>query len=68
MDRGRGQVIELRLNRAEEMFAWPDRPVFLNTRNYRTGVEDGISLLRRSACGRRFSSSLPFAWSSTRPG
>ncbi|MBV9205397.1 MAG: hypothetical protein JO037_08315 [Actinobacteria bacterium] len=46
MDRGRGQVIELRLNRAEEMFALAQTDLFSEYRNFLTGVEYCISLLR----------------------
>jgi hypothetical protein len=46
VDRGRGQVIELRLNRAEEMFALAQTDLFSEYRNYLTGVEYCISLLR----------------------
>ena len=45
MGRGRGQVIELRLNHAEEMFALAQTDLFSEYRNYRTGVEYCISLL-----------------------
>jgi hypothetical protein len=46
MERGRGQVIELRLNRAEDMFALAQTDLFSEYRNYLTGVEYCISLLR----------------------
>lgn len=46
MGGGRGQVIELRLNSAEEMFALAQTDLFSEYRNYRTGVEYCISLLR----------------------
>jgi hypothetical protein len=46
MGRGRGQVIELRLNHAEEMFALAQTDLFSAYRNYRTGVEYCISVLR----------------------
>lgn len=46
MKRGRGQVIELRLNRAEDMFALAQTDLFSEYRNYLTGVEYCISLLR----------------------
>lgn len=46
MNRGRGQVIELRLNRAEDMFALTQTDLFSEYRNYLTGVEYCISLLR----------------------
>jgi hypothetical protein len=46
VDRRRGQVIELRLNRAEEMFALAQTDLFSEYRNFLTGVEYCISLLR----------------------
>ena len=46
VDRGRGQVIELRLNRAEEMFVLAQTDLFSEYRNFLTGVEYCISLLR----------------------
>jgi hypothetical protein len=46
MNRGRSQVIELRLNRAEEMFALAQTDLFSEYRNFLTGVEYCISLLR----------------------
>jgi hypothetical protein len=46
MRRGRGQVIELRLNAAEEMFALAQTDLFSEYRNYFTGVEYCISVLR----------------------
>jgi len=46
MTRGRGQAIELRLNRAEDMFALAQTDLFSEYRNYLTGVEYCISLLR----------------------
>ena len=46
MDRGKAQVIELRLNRAEEMFALAQTDLFSEYRNFLTGVEYCISLLR----------------------
>jgi hypothetical protein len=46
MNRGRGQVITLRLNRAEEMFALAQTDLFSEYRNFLTGVEYSISLLR----------------------
>ena len=46
MNRGTGQVIELRLNRAEDMFALAQSDLFSEYRNYLTGVEYCISLLR----------------------
>ena len=46
MNRGRSRVIELRLNRAEEMFALAQTDLFSEYRNYLTGVEHCLSLLR----------------------
>jgi hypothetical protein len=46
VDRGRGQTIELRLNRAEEMFALAQADLFSEYRNFLTGAEYCISLLR----------------------
>ncbi|MGD0698385.1 MAG: hypothetical protein ABSA02_00715 [Trebonia sp.] len=46
MNRGRSQVIELRLNRAEEMFVLAQTDLFSEYRNFLTGVEYCISLLR----------------------
>ncbi len=46
MNRGRTQVIELQLNRAEEMFALASTDLFSEYRNYLTGVEYCISVLR----------------------
>ena len=46
MNRGRSQVIELRLNRAEEMFVLAPTDLFSEYRNFLTGVEYCISLLR----------------------
>src|SRR6202034_3576234 len=46
MNRGRGQVIELRLNRAEELFVLAQTDLFSEYRNFLTGVEYCISLLR----------------------
>jgi hypothetical protein len=46
MNRGSGQVIELRLNRAEEMFVLAQTDLFSEYRNFLTGVEYCISLLR----------------------
>jgi hypothetical protein len=46
MNRGRGLTIELRLNRAEDMFALAQTDLFSEYRNYLTGVEYCISLLR----------------------
>jgi hypothetical protein len=61
MGRGRGQVIELRLNRAEEMFALAQTDLFSEYRNYLTGVEYCISLLRsqRTRAPVRLELSLP---------
>lgn len=46
MNRERSQVIELRLNRADDMFALAQTDLFSEYRNYLTGVEYCISLLR----------------------
>jgi hypothetical protein len=46
MIRGRGQVIELRLNHAEDMFSLAQTDLFSEYRNYLTGVEYCVSLLR----------------------
>ena len=46
MNTGRSQVIELRLNGAEEMFALAQTDLFSEYRNFLTGVEYCISLLR----------------------
>ena len=46
MSRRRSQVIELRLNQAEEMFALAQTDLFSEYRNYLTGVEYCISVLR----------------------
>jgi hypothetical protein len=46
MNRESGQVIGLRLNRAEEMFALAQTDLFSEYRNYLTGVEYCISVLR----------------------
>jgi hypothetical protein len=43
---GRGQTIDLRLNHAEDMFALAQTDLFSEYRNYLTGVEYCISLLR----------------------
>jgi hypothetical protein len=61
VDRGRGQVIELRLNRAEEMFALAQTDLFSEYRNFLTGAEYCISLLRsrRSGGPIRLEISLP---------
>ena len=61
MDRGRGTVIELRLNRAEEMFVLAQTDLFSEYRNFLTGVEYCISLLRsqRTRVPVRLELSLP---------
>lgn len=61
MGRGRGQVIELRLNRAEEMFALAQTDLFSEYRSYLTGVEYCISVLRsqRTQAPIRLELSLP---------
>jgi hypothetical protein len=46
MDRGKVEVIELRLNEAEEMFALAQTELFSEYRNFSTGAEYCISLLR----------------------
>ena len=46
MTRERHQVIELRLNQVEEMFVLAQTDLFSEYRNYLTGVEYCISLLR----------------------
>jgi hypothetical protein len=46
MNRGKGQVIELRLNHAEDMFVLAQTDLFSEYRNYLAGVEYCISLLR----------------------
>jgi hypothetical protein len=46
MNHGRSQIIELRLNRAEEMFVLAQTDLFSEYRNFLTGVEYCISLLR----------------------
>jgi hypothetical protein len=63
MNRGRGQVIELRLNRAEDMFALAQTDLFSEYRNYLTGVEYCVSLLRsqRMRSPVRLQLSLPKA-------
>ena len=53
MGRGRDQVIELRLNRAEETFALAQTDLFSEYRNYLTGVEYCISASACSAHGAR---------------
>ena len=52
MSRKRNQVITLRLNKAEEMFALAQTDLFSEYRNYLTGVEYCISLLRSQRMGR----------------
>jgi hypothetical protein len=61
MNRGRGRVIELRLNRAEEMFVLAQTDMFSEYRNFLTGVEYCISLLRsqRTRSPTRVRLSLP---------
>jgi len=61
MNRGRSQVIELRLHRAEEMFVLAQTDLFSEYRNFLTGVEYCISLLRsrRSRSPVRLELSLP---------
>jgi hypothetical protein len=62
MNRERSQVIELRLNRAEEMFALAQTDLFSEYRNYLTGIEYCISLLRSQRIRRaavRLQLSLP---------
>ena len=52
MTRGRHQVIELRLKQVEEMFVLAQTDLFSEYRNYLTGVEYCISLLRSQRMGR----------------
>ena len=61
VDRGRGTVIELRLNRAEEMFVLAQTDLFSEYRAFLTGVEYCISLLRsqRTRAPVRLELSLP---------
>jgi hypothetical protein len=63
MNRERSQVIELRLNTAEEMFALAQTDLFSEYRNFLTGVEYCISLLRSQPIRRpvRLELSLPTA-------
>jgi hypothetical protein len=63
MNRGGRQVIELRLNRVDEMFVLAQTDLFSEYRNYLTGVEYCISLLRSQRLGRpvRLQLSLPSA-------
>jgi hypothetical protein len=46
MNRERGRVIKVRLSRAEDMFALAQTDLFSEHRNYLTGVEYCISVLR----------------------
>jgi hypothetical protein len=61
MNRRKGQVIELRLNRPEEMFFLAQTDLFSEYRNLLTGVEYCISLLRSQRARRpvRLQLSLP---------
>ena len=61
MKGGRGQVIELRLNGVEEMFVLAQADLFSEYRNYFTGVEYCISVLRSQRVRRpvRLRLSLP---------
>jgi hypothetical protein len=61
MKRGSGQVIELRLHRAEEMFVLAPTDLFSEYRNFLTGIEYCISLLRsqRRRSSVRLDLSLP---------
>jgi hypothetical protein len=63
MNRGRGQVIELRLNQVEEMFVLAQTDLFSEYRNSLTGVEHCLSLLRSQRIRRpvRLQLSLPAA-------
>jgi len=63
MNRGSDQVIELRLNRAEEMFVLAQTDLFSEYRNFLTGVEYCISVLRSMPIHRpvRLELSLPSA-------
>jgi hypothetical protein len=63
MSRERSLVIELRLNRADEMFALAQTDLFSEYRNYLTGVEYCISVLRsQRVLGKvRLELSLPSA-------
>ena len=63
MNRGGHQVIELRLNRVDEMFVLAQTDLFSEYRNYLTGVEYCISLLRSQRIRRpvRLQLSLPSA-------
>jgi hypothetical protein len=61
MNPGGSQIIQLRLNRAEEMFALAQTDLFSEYRNFLTGVEYCISLLRSKPIRRpvRLELSLP---------
>lgn len=61
MDRGRAEVIELRLNEADEMFALAQTNLFSEYRNFSTGADYCISLLlsQRSRGPVRLELSLP---------
>jgi hypothetical protein len=61
MNPGGSQIIKLRLNRAEEMFALAQTDLFSEYRNFLTGVEYCISLLRSKPIRRpvRLELSLP---------
>jgi hypothetical protein len=61
MNREGGHLIELRLNRAEEMFVLASTDLFSEYRNYLTGVEYCISVLRSQRIPRtvRLELSLP---------
>src|ERR1700677_147372 len=63
MNPERSQVIELRLNRAEEMFALAQTDLFSEYRNFLTGVEYCISVLRSHPIRRpvRLQLALPSA-------
>ena len=67
---GRGQVIELRLNHAEEMFALAQTDLFSEYRNYLTGVEYCLSVLRsqRIRAPVRLELSLPSSEVAPGPG
>jgi hypothetical protein len=63
MRRMESQVIELRLNRVDEMFALAQTDLFSEYRNYLTGVEYCLSLLRSQPVRRpvRLQLALPAA-------
>ena len=63
MRRMESQVIELRLNRMDEMFALAQTDLFSEYRNYLTGVEYCLSLLRSQPVRRpvRLQLALPSA-------